>query len=286
MVCQTVRIALLLGAITAVAVSPARADAPANCCGPTTRTIQTYECVPETYTTKRTAYKVVCVPKVVETCKWVCTAEVKERVCTVVKKIPEWKTETRTCCKTIMVNEERTVMKSCYQNVQETIQVKHLVCLGHWECKEYTPLFSGFHHNDCCDPCAKSCCTPVKTRKVWVHCPKYECCPKTVCKKVCVQVPTKVCVPTCKKVESTYQVKVCSYKCVNEQHVEKYTVNCRTQVKAQETIQVRTCVPYEETVTCTRMVRRCVTKEVPCCDPCSSSRCGGLFSRSNGSCCR
>ena len=125
----------------------------------------------------------------------------------------------------------------------------------------------------------------TKTRKVWVCCPKYECCPKTVCKRVCVQVPTTVCVPVCKKVQETVQVQVCSYRCVNETHTEKYTVNVRKQVKVQETIQVRTCVPVEETVTCTRMVRRCVTREVPC-DTCGS-RCGGLFHRSAScDCCR
>ena len=113
--------------------------------------------MPETYTVKKTSYKVVCQPKVVETCKWVCTPEVRERVCTVVKKIPEMKTETRTVCKTVTVNEQRTCMKNCYKTVQETVQVKHLVSLGHWECKEYQPLFGGLlHHNDCCDPCAKT----------------------------------------------------------------------------------------------------------------------------------
>lgn len=288
MVCQTVRLALLVGAITAVAVSPARADAPANCCGPTTRTIQTWECVPETYTVKRTAYKVVCVPKEVETCSWVCTPEVRERVCNVVKKIPVTETQIKKCYKTVMVNEERTVMKTCYKTVQETVMQKHLVSLGHWECREVQPLFGGLlHHNDC-DPCNKSSCNTCnscpRTRKVWVCCPKYECCPKTVCKKVCVQVPTKVCVPCCKKICTETPVQVCTFKCVTEKHVEKYTVNVRKQVMTKQTIQVRTCVPYEETVTCTRMVRKCVTREVPC-DSCGS-RFGGFFHRSNGCCCR
>ena len=73
---RTVRLALLIGALTAMAVSPAWANhqscnscapscAPAcesapACCAPATRTIQVTECVPETYTVKRTAYKVEC----------------------------------------------------------------------------------------------------------------------------------------------------------------------------------------------------------------------------------
>jgi hypothetical protein len=291
MVCQPVRIALLLGAITAVAVSPARADVP---CGPATRTIQCTEYVPETYVVKRTSYKVVCKQEEFTTCKWQCVPEVRERCVT--KRVPVMTTETRKVCKTVTVNEERTCMKTCYKSVQETVMCKHLVSLGHWECKSYQPLFTGLFHNSC-DPCntCNSCnsCNTCKTRKVWVCCPQYQECPKTVCKKVCYQVPVKTCHPVCKRIEEVQTVQVCKYNCVQVQ--EKYTVYTRVQVPCKGTRTVRCCVPVEENVTCTRMVARCVTREVPCdscgrgcgsCDTCGRAPLfGGLF-RSNGCCCR
>src|SRR5436305_1812299 len=65
MVRQSVRIALLVGTVAAVAAAaPARADQPAangnGCCsptGPTTRTICVTEYVPETYQVKKITYK-------------------------------------------------------------------------------------------------------------------------------------------------------------------------------------------------------------------------------------
>src|SRR5205807_1902030 len=100
---------------------------------PAFRTITVTECVPEQYTTKRTAYKWECRNEVYEACKTECVAEVRERVCNVVKRVPVMKTEARKVCKNVNVCEERTVMKTCYKTVQETCMKKELVRLGHWE---------------------------------------------------------------------------------------------------------------------------------------------------------
>jgi len=202
--------------------------------------------------------------------------------------------------------EERTVMKTCYQTVQETVMEKKLVRLGHWECRETCGggllgggLFGGGHGhgNNCCDPCATSC-TPVRTKKVWVCCPEYTCCPRTVCKKVCVQVPTVCKVPVCRQVWEDVTVNVCTYQCVTENVVQKYTCYETRQVPCKATRVVRVCVPYQETVTCCRMVSRCVERQVPVCNTsccntscCETSCCSsgghGLFSGfRNRGCCR
>jgi len=319
MVSRTLRIALMVGAVTAAVVSPAQAGRRGSCCepcgappaccapAPTTgcapapaapqyRTITVTECVPETYTVKRTAYKYECRTELVDSFKCVCVPEVRERVCTVVKKVPVVRTECRKVCKTVTCYEDRCVMKTCYQTVQETHCRKHCVRMGHWECREtcssgHGGLFGG-HGNNCCDPCASSCCK-TKTHKVWVHCPEYEERPYTVCKKVCVQVPTTCKVAVCKKVWEDVQVQVCTYQCVTDQRCEKYTVNVTRQVPCKVSRTVRVCVPYEECVTCCRMVPRqkCIQVPVtPCCETscttsCSTS-CGhrGLFRKHHNSC--
>jgi len=288
MVCQPVRIALLLGAITAVAVSPARAQVaatPAAPCAPCTRTITVTECVPETYTKKVCTYKRVCKQEEYDTCKWVCATECRQRTCCVTKRIPCEEMVTKKVCKTITVNEERTVMKTSYQNVEECVNQKRLVELGHWECHQRQPLIGNLFHNDCCNPCGNNCCRTV-SHKVWVYCPKYDCCPVKVCKRVCVQTPCKVCVPVCKRVEESVTCKVCTYKCVQEQVVHNYNVPVLHKVSCKATRTVSCCVPVETEVQCTRYVTRCVQKEVPY-NPCDScwSRFGGLF-RTNGCCCR
>jgi hypothetical protein len=301
MVCQPVRIALLLGAITAVTVSPARADncAPA-CTTPCTRTIRCTECVPETYKVKRTVYRTECKTEVVEGFRCERVPEVRERTVTCVKKVPVMKTETRKVCKTVTEYEERTVMKSCHKTVQETCMKKKLVRHGHWECETVCKkdmmacLRNHFHKCDPCDPCA-SCCkepeTRTVTRKKWVHCPEYTECPVTVCKKVCVQEPVKCKVAVCRNVWTEEKVNVCTYQSVEEKRLEKYTVCVEHKVPCKVTRTVRVCVPHEEEVTCTRMVRRTVCREVPvCCNDCCPRERHGLFSRSHRSndcdCCR
>ncbi len=310
MACQPVRIALLLGAITAVTVSPARADNCA-CTQPCTRTIQVRECVPETYKVKRTVYKTECKTEEVEGFRCERVPETRERTVTCVKRVPVMKEEIRKVCKTVTEYEERTVMKTCYKNVQETCMKKKLVRMGHWECETVCKTdFCAVLHNrfqKCCDPCdpCATCCkqpeTRTVTRKKWVHCPEYTECPVTVCKKVCEQVPTTCKVPVCRQVWSEVKVNVCTYNCVNETRVEKYTVCVERKVPCKVTRTVRVCVPHEEEVTCTRMVTRTVCREVPannCCTTSCSSGCGdscggaraGLLSRfhhnNDCGCCR
>lgn len=331
MVCRTLRMALLVGAVTAAMVSPAAANfrkapccndpcgsapcgaapcgapcAPAATAAPAFRTITVTECVPETYTVKRTAYKSECRTETYDACKTECVAECRERTCTFVKKVPVVKCETRKVCKHVTVWEDRTVCKTEWKTVQETHCKKELVRLGHWECKEvaaFGGLFGGggHGHKHCgtscgtsCDPCATTSCAPTRTKKVWVHCPEYCSKPVTVCKKVCVQVPTVCKVAVCKSVWEEVKVNVCTYQCVNETRVEKYTVMVPRTVKYKATRTVRVCVPYEETVTCTRMVARQVTRQVPCApttccetNACCETRSGfrGLFNRGSHSGC-
>jgi hypothetical protein len=253
------------------------------------------ECVAEKYTVKRTAYKFECKTETYDACKTECVAEVRERTCAVVKRVPVMKTETRKVCKNVTVWEDRTVCKKEWKTVQETVCKKELVRLGHWECTEVCGsglfsggLFAGCGHKcgsscgGCSDPCATTCCAPpTRTKKTWVHCPEYCTRNVTVCKKVCVSTPTVCKVAVCKQVWEECKVQVCTYQCVTENRVEKYTVMVPKTVTYKATRTVRVCVPYEETVTCTRMVPRQVTREVPCApvSDCCETRSGfrGLF---------
>jgi hypothetical protein len=327
MVCQPLRLALLIGAITAVAVSPVRASfwAP-RCCNPcetpcTTapafRTVTCTEWVRENVTTTRTAYKTECRTEVYDTCRTECVPVCKEKVVCVKVKVPCVKEECRKVCHKVTTWEDRVVNKTTYKHVQETCMKKQLVRLGHWECREVTPLFgglgsggglfSGHGHcgSSCGDACSNACdtCKPTRTKKVWVHCPEYKECPVTVCKKVacCEAVHCKVAV--CKNVWCEEKVKVCTYQCVTENRTVKYTCYETRKVACKATRTVRVCVPYCETVTCCKLVPRTVTRQVPCAAPCttscsnscSSNACcerSGLFSgfgsrlRHNGDCCR
>jgi hypothetical protein len=336
MVCQSLRLALLIGAITAVAVSPVRANfrAPRCCdpcgsgsagsgCGPTTpafRTVTCTEWVRENVTTTRKAYKVECRTETYDTCKTECVPVCKERVVTVNRKVPVWKEECRKVCHKETCYEERTVNKTSHKFVQETVMKKTCVRMGHWECQEVAPLFAGFGsgglfkgHGHCGSGCSDACAAPcatscndacsspcrTRTKKVWVSCPEYKECPTTVCKKVCVTECVKCKVAVCKNVWREEKVKVCTYQCVAEQRVEKYTCYERRQVACKATRTVRVCVPYEETVTCCKLVPKTVTRQVPVstCDNACGNSCGAstgccerpsLFSRlrKNGDCCR
>ncbi len=326
MVCQPLRLALLIGAITAVAVSPVRASHhnSAPCCNPCAstapayRTITCTECVPETYTVKRTCYKMECRTETYQTCRTECVPVCKERVCCVVERVPCMETVTKKVCNYVTTWQEKTVMKPCYSYVQETCMKKQLVCRGHWECQCVPAcglfgggLLGGGHgHNNCCDPCANSCCVPTRMKKVWVNCPEYRECPVTVCKKVCTMVPTTCKVACCTPCWTDVTCQVCTYKCVTKQVVQKYTCYETRSVPCTATRTVRCCVPYEVDVCCTRWVTRQVCKQVPCAPACETSCCtsscndccttscckpklfgGGLFSglggcRHNSCCCR
>jgi len=169
--------------------------------------------VQETVPVKRTTYKVECRTETYDTCRTECVPVCKEKVVCCVKKVPVWTEQCRKVCHKVTCYEERMVNKTCYKYVQETCMKKQLVRLGHWECREHCPLFGGHgggggglfgghHGNNCCsDACNNSCnnnCRPVKTKKVWVHCPEYRECPVTVCKKVCYTECVKCKVPVCK----------------------------------------------------------------------------------------
>jgi hypothetical protein len=262
--------------------------------------------VPETYTAKRTVYKVECREKQVDSFRCEQVAVQKERVVTCVKRVPVIKEETRRVCHNVTAYEEREVCKKVWRTVEECVMKKRLVRLGHWECKEVCPrggLFGGHGHgkghgcnDDCHDDCADDC-QPARTRKVWVWCPEYECCPVKVCKKVCHEEKVRCRVPVCRQEWREERVKVCTYECKTEQRTEKYTVCETRQVPFKATVTERVCVPHEETVTCTRMVARTVERQVTCpetnacptdCRPslrdrlCNRDR----GCRSHGDCCR
>jgi hypothetical protein len=319
MVCQPLRLALLIGAITAVAVSPVRANgfrAP-RCCDPCGSSSSTtgpayrsnggsgcYEWVRENVQEKRTVYRYECRTEQYDTFRCERVPVCRERTVTCVKRVPVWTEQCRKVCVKETVWETRMVNKTCYKTVQETCMKKQLVRLGHWECREVQPLFGhgggggglfsgrghGHHGNGCNDPCANNngcndVCRPTRTKQVWVHCPEYRECPVTVCKKVCYTecVPCKVAV--CKNVWREEKVKVCTYQCVTEQRVVKCTEWETRRVPCKATRTVRVCVPCEEMVNVCRMVRREVAPApaAPCAQPCTNA-CNdtcrpGLFSR-------
>ena len=298
MVCQPLRLALLIGAITAVAVSPVRANfrAPRCCdpCGssaagataPAFRTVTCTEWVRENVPVKRTAYKVECVKETYDTFKCERVAKVVERTVVCKKNVPVWTEEVRKVCHKETVYEDKIVNKTSYKYVQETVNKKTLVRLGHWETKPATfgggsggGLFGG-HGHGCCekscskDPCGKaSACNDScgRTRKVWVSCPEYKCCPTTVCKKKCVTEAVKCKVAVCKHTWKEEKVKVCKMTCVEEKKVVKCTVWETKKVACKAERTVRKCVPYTETVNCCKWVQKTVTRQVPCNNASSSS---------------
>jgi hypothetical protein len=310
MVCQPLRLALLIGAITAVAVSPVQASfwAPrcsspcesSPCAGttaPAFRTVTCTEWVRENVTTTRKAYKTECRTETYDTCRTECVPVCREKVVCVKTRVPVMKEECRKVCHKVTVWEDRVVNKTTYKHVQETCMKKTLVRMGHWECREVTPLFSGFgngglfgglghgcgHRGACGDACGAPCasnacdnacnnaCRPTRTKKVWVSCPEYKECPVTVCKKVAVCQAVTCKVAVCKNEWREQMVKVCTYQCVEEKRVVKYTAYETRKVACKATRTVRVCVPYDETVTCCKLVPKTVTRQVACAAPCAST---------------
>jgi hypothetical protein len=272
-------------------------------CG--TRTVYVTECVPEYYTATRTVYRTECRTENYTYFKCVTVPECRERTVCCTRRVPCMQTVTKRVCVTVPVCEERTVMKPCwsYQNVT-TYQCR-TVDRGHWECREVPcrqglfgghggggGLFGGHGHRnrggDCCEPCPP-CPPPTRTVKVWVPCRVTEQVPVTCCKKVCTMVPT-TCRVTVNRTEWREQTcQVCTYQCVTENRVEKYTVCVTRQIPCQGTRTVRVCVPCQETYQACRMVSRCVARQIadtccssPCNDCCPTDCCGsgrghGLF---------
>jgi hypothetical protein len=272
------------------------------------------EWVRENVPVKRTVYRVECRQEQYDTCRCERVPVCKERVVCCVKKVPCWSEQTRKVCCKETVYEERMVNKTCYKTVQETCMKKQLVRMGHWECREVCPVFGGGngglfgghgHHGGCNSGCGDSCgnnnnccetCRPTRTHQHWVHCPEYRECPVTVCKKVCVTECVKCKVPVCRTTWKEEKVKVCTYQCVEEKRVEKYTCYETRQVACKATRTVRVCVPCEETVNCCRWVQKTVCRQVPCAPACNTScnNCcerGGFFQGlhdrlHNRDCCR
>jgi hypothetical protein len=258
----------------------------ADPCGPAMITIPVVECVPETYKVKQIVYKKVCkqetytayrcetfpVTKTRQVCTYVKKAVYKDVCKTVVEKVPCW--------------EEKTVMKPCYsyQNVTEMRSKK--VDKGYWVNEEVPAHFKNFcnrlgsfghHKNDCCDPCASSCnsCPAPATRcvKKWCPCWVTECCPVTVCKKVCTMKAECVKVCTYKCVTKTVTCKVCEYVCEPCYKTETYCCHETRQVPVTCTRNVVSCVPCEEWVTCTRLVAKTTYRQVPACNTSCNSCC-------------
>jgi len=258
-----------------------------------------------------------CRTETYDTCRTECVPECRERTVCVTKRVPVWTEQCRKVCHNVTVYEERTVNKTCYKYVQETCMQKQLVCKGHYETVCVPAHFNGFgghgHKSNSCDPCADQCatkCPRMKTKKVWVNCPEYRECPVTVCKKVCYTECVKCKVAVCRPEWREEKCKVCTYQCVTENRVEKCTVYVSRQVPSKATRTVRVCVPYEECVTCCKMVPRTVTRQVAdyscantctstcntsccetttCCSAPKHSRFGGRchgHKRSNSDCCR
>jgi hypothetical protein len=268
-----IRIALLLGAVSAFVAPVRAADDCAKPTAPKMRTIEVTECVPQMVKEKRTCYRWECQEQKYQAfrCESVCVA--KERTVTCVERIPETKTVTRKVCHYESACETRTVMKNCYEYRQVTCMQKKCVSRGHWETCE-TCKGPGFFEK-LCNPCA---CGHTVCQKHWVHCPVYQECPVTRCQKVCVQKPVTCTVRVCKPVWQEVQQQVCSYRCVEKKHVEKYNEMVTKQVPYTATRTVRVCVPYTETVNVCRMVEKKVQRQVPvcettCCTPCCPKPC-------------
>lgn len=295
MVRQSVRLALLVGTVAAWAsASPARASdhhGSSGCCAPSTKTICVTECVPETYTAKRTVYRQEQRVEKYTAYKCETVQEQRERTVTCYKTVTEWVDQVRKVSVQVPVCEERTVMKPHYTYVNETKYITKCVDRGHYECREvyshWKALSNSLHGlcashdpcNPCCTPCPPSNCV---TRKVWVPCMVQEQCPVTCCRKVCEMRAEVVKVNTCRTECRDVVTKVCVTKCIPETRVEKYTV-CKTiSVPYEATRTVCVCVPCEETYTATRYVSRQVMREVPCQPACSTSCCGSGHSLFSG----
>src|SRR5262249_46133200 len=223
MACRSIRTLLCCGVAFAALSAPAPAQEP-GCAPQKKRTLLLNDGVEEKEQTTGTAYRVEYKPVVCESFRYETVCEPREQLVTVVKRIPEYRTETRRVCHNEVCYEDRVVMKRCYETRQVTECVKKCVSKGHWECRtECCPP-------SCLDKLLHGCdaCGHERTKKVWVHCPQYVDCPVTRCVKVCVEHPTVCKVKVCKPVFKEVQVQTCSYRCVEEKVVQKCMVSvCR-----------------------------------------------------------
>ncbi len=286
MACHPVRTALLWGVVACAAISSARAGDALPAPAANLKTITVTEYFEEKFATQRTCYRVECRRVEVDGFRFETVCEPRDRVVTVVRRLPVLTTEIRKVCCNVVCCEDRVVMKRCHEYKHVTKLVKKCVSKGHWECKTvcHRGLFDGLLRR-CCDPCDTCCRT--RTKKVWVHCPVYVECPVTCCVKVCVEKPVVCKVRVCKKVVKDVPVQVCRYRCVEEKCVQRcYERVCR-KVPCKTVCYQRVCVPCQETVWCTRLVprtRAVAVAESGCCPPCGH-RCHGLRFRHHHGCC-
>src|SRR5205823_6170480 len=106
-------------------------------------------------------------------------------------------------------------------------------------------------------------------KKVWVPCKSWV--EEPYCKTVrCCEMRPVVRKVTCYKTETRCEnYKVCTYKCVPKYRDECYTVCVTKKIPYEACRKVCKCVPTEEKVTCTRMVKRCVEKPAAECNNCN-----------------
>jgi hypothetical protein len=297
MIWQRVRVALLASFVAMTAAVPVVRAGDACCnspapCAPAMKTICVEECVPEYYTTCKTVYRKEKVCEKYTAYKCIKVPENRTRCVTYYEKVPCVETRTRTVCVSVPCTEQRTCMEKHWVCKEVTTCKRKCIDKGHYECKE-VPCGPSFMERlsklcskkkDCCDPCNPcNCCEPcpkTKTVKVWVPCKVWVEEPCTKWQKVCEYRPVTKCVTVCKKQTrcETYQVKVC--KCVPRTKTECYTVCVEKKVPYEATRWVCKCVPHQEKVTCCRMVKRMVQKQVPVCDPCCPPPC------CNSGCCK
>src|SRR5262249_36285460 len=220
----------------------------------------------ETYTYTRTSYKTVCKQETYTAYRCECVPVTKTRTVTCYKRVPEMCTEYRDVCVRVPCVETRTTCKKVCRYEQVTEYKTRWRTVGHWECCE-VPVRKHGHRNGCCD----TCCT--KTVKKWVTCKVCEQCPVTRCHKVWDSVPCTEQVCTYRTEHRKVPYQVCRYKCVPECRTETYTCTETRTVPFTCTRNVQVCVPFCETCTGTRMVVRCVARQVPCAPSCDTSCC-------------
>ena len=285
MIRQQLRVALLAGGILAALSCTVRADecCKADPCAPAFRTVTVNEWVPEQYQATRTVYKKESHQETYTAYRCETVPETRTRTVTCYTRVPEMRTVTSKVCVKVPCWEDRVTCEKHWVTVPETKTIRKCVDRGHYECREVTcgPSFGERLHgllasckkNDCCDPCATSCCEScprTKTVKVWCANKVWEESCVTVCKKVCEtrQVTKKVCVMKTEWKEECHQV--CHYVCKPECKTETYTVCVKHQVPYQATRCVTKCVPVCETYTACRMVCHKVEKQVACAPACNS----------------
>jgi len=292
--------ALLLAAgflVSATAAEALAHGAAARCgracacqpCPPACRTVQRTVYVPQIVTEKRTVEMVQC------------SEEVRQRTCTVYRRVPETKTVEREY--TVMVPQTRTktvnytVCKPVWEEVErqytvmvpptETRQATRRVCKmqpvtttrtvcvdkGHWEkrcvevpcrCARRLLRHRGRLHGCCGDGCTGTdCCgTTTRLRRVWVPEVVEQEVKATCYKPVWEEVPCEYTVTVCKPQTRTCRVRVCRMQSEQCTREVKYTVCVPEKRTCRREVTVCKWVPEEKTVSYTVRVPHKVEKEI------------------------